>query len=373
MKNNEHVHIPLFKIAKRNEVTLKQNILFRGVMIFAAIIVAVILSLLVIKKPIGSIFKAFFEGVFLSPDKMLLDAAMLLGFGIAVVPAFRMKYWNMGANGQVYVGALVCVVLLFYMGDFGARSAFNNFTLIFIAFCASIVASVIWAVIPAVFKAFFDTNETLFTLMMNYIAIALLNYVNYVMAKGTKESIGVVNAKTQVGWLPELFGNEYILPILVVIGLTVFVYFYMSKTKHGYEAIVCGDSMNTARYVGMNTKKITIRTLVLSGVITGILGFLYACGIGHCVSEATGGVGFTAVLLAWLSNFNPIIMAVMSLFLSILTMGTSKVSSKFRLGSNNLSNVIIGLIFFAILISEFFIRYTIKLNSRKRNKKEVSE
>ena len=367
----EKLRTPLFTISKRNDISLKKSILIRVVLIASSLLVALLISWIIIKKPVSQILSALFRGAFLMPDKLLLDASLLLGFGIAVVPAFRMKYWNMGANGQVLVSALSSVVLMFYMGDWASKSGFNNVTLIVIMLVTSIVSSVIWAVIPAIFRALFGTNETLFTLMMNYIAIALVSYVNFLMTKGTKESIGIVNASTHAGWFPTLFGNDYIISIIIIVIMTLFVTFYMSKTKHGFEAIVCGDSVRTAKYVGMNTKKITIRTLILSGVLTGIIGFLYASAINHTVTEATGGLGFTAVLLAWLSNFNPIIMALVSLFLAFLTNGTSKISSQFRLGSNDLSNVIIGLIFFSILISEFFIRYKVKINHRSRRQEVI--
>ena len=164
---------------------------------------------------------------------------------------------------------------------------------------------------------------------------------------------------------------------MIIVILTVFIWFYMSKTKHGYEVTVVGDSINTAKYVGMNTKLIIVRTLILSGAMCGLLGFLYASGINHSVSPDTcGSLGFTGILVAWLSNFNPFVMALVSFFLAFLTNGTSKVSSVFRLGSNDLSNVLIGIIFFSILISEFFIRYHIRVNFdffNKNNKNEEVE
>ena len=255
---------------------------------------------------------------------------------------------------------------MFELKEFGLKSGFNNFLLIVILLLASVAASIIWAVIPAIFKAFFGTNETLFTLMMNYIASALVAYVNYALAKGAKESPGVINLDTQTGWLPIVI-DEYFIAIVVIVLVTVFISIYMSKTKHGYEAIVLGDSINTARYVGMDTKKIMIRTLILSGSICGIIGFLFTTAINHSVNaETCGSLGFTAVLIAWLSNFNPIVMALVSFGLAFLTLGTSKVSAIFQLGSNNLSSVLIGLIFFAVLISEFFIRYKVKINFKKK-------
>ena len=365
-KNKQKTHTPLFTTFKRFDMPKWQGILIRAGSILFAVLISLLICMIVCGGDPLTIIGAFFQGATIRPWKLFLDAAILLGFGMAILPAFRMKYWNMGANGQVLIGSLVSIVLMFELKEFGLKSGFNNFLLIVILLLASVAASIIWAVIPAIFKAFFGTNETLFTLMMNYIASALVAYVNYALAKGAKESPGVINLDTQTGWLPIVI-DEYFIAIVVIVLVTVFISIYMSKTKHGYEAIVLGDSINTARYVGMDTKKIMIRTLILSGSICGIIGFLFTSAINHSVNaETCGSLGFTAVLIAWLSNFNPIVMALVSFGLAFLTLGTSKVSAIFQLGSNNLSSVLIGLIFFAVLISEFFIRYKVKINFKKK-------
>ena len=202
--------------------------------------------------------------------------------------------------------------------------------------------------------------------MMNYIAAGLVGYVNYVLAQGKKESPGIVNRATKSGWMIQVV-DKYFLPVLIILIITVIMYFYMKKTKHGYEIAVVGDSIKTAKYVGMNTKKIIIRTLVVSGIVCGIIGFIYASAINHSIDKNTcGSLGFTAVLVGWLANFSPIIIAGISFVLAFLTLGTSKVSSTYRLGSNDLSNVIIGLIFFAILICEFFIRFKVVFNEQNK-------
>ena len=209
--------------------------------------------------------------------------------------------------------------------------------------------------------------------MMNYVASGLVGYVNYVLAQGKKESPGIVNADSQAGWFPVIV-DKYFLPIIIILLITVVIYFYIKKTKHGYEISVVGDSINTAKYVGMNTKKIIIRTLIVSGIICGIIGFIYSSAINHSIDPNTcGSLGFTAVLVAWLSNFSPIIIAGISFVLSFLTLGTSKVSSTYRLGNNDLSNVIIGLIFFAILICEFFIRFKLKFNQENNMYKAIKK
>ena len=375
-KDKKRRHIELFNIIKREELPKWKSISIRVGSVLLSFLFAMALASLIIKADYFKVLKTLFNGAFINKWKLFKDACILLGFGIAIVPAFKMKYWNMGANGQVLMGSLMSVVVMFYLGPWAASNGANNFMLICLMFVVSIVSSIIWAVIPAIFKVLFKTNETLFTLMMNYIAAALVAYVNYVLAKGKQEAPGVINLSSHAGWLwTQDFTNiQYLIPIVVVVLMTAFIWFYMAKTKHGYEVTVVGDSINTAKYVGMPTKKIIIRTLILSGFMCGIIGFLYTSSINHSVNpNACGSLGFTGILVAWLCNFNPILMAIISLFLAFLTNGTSKVSSTFRLGSNDLSNVVIGIIFFSILISEFFIRYRIKINKDFFQKKEKQD
>lgn len=369
---DKKIHTPLVSVIKRDQLPTYQSILIRIGTFVGTFLIAMLFCFFIIKENYFEIIGTLISGATIKPWKLIMDACLLLAFGIAIVPSFKMKYWNMGANGQVLMGALVSIVLMFYLNDFAAKSSMNNVLLIILMLVSSIIVSVIWAVIPAIFKVFFNTNETLFTLMMNYIAAGLVSYINYVLAQGKKESPGIINSATESGWMPTVI-NTYFLPIVIILVLTALIYFYMKKTKHGYEISVVGDSINTAKYVGMNTKLIIIRTLAVSGIICGIIGFLYASAINQSIDKNTcGSLGFTAVLVAWLANFNPLVMGGISFVLAFLTLGTSKVSSTYRLGNNDLSNVIIGLIFFAILISEFFIRFKVKFNEQNELYKKVS-
>lgn len=363
---DKKIRTPLVSVLKRDKLPTYKAIIIRIATFIFTFLLSMLFCFFIIKENYFEIIGTLFSGALIRPWRLIMDACLLLAFGIAIVPAFKMKYWNMGANGQVLMGALVSIVLMFYLNNFAVKSSMNNTLLIILMLFASILVSVIWAVIPAIFKVFFNTNETLFTLMMNYIAAGLVSYINYILAQGKKESPGIINSATESGWMPTVL-DKYFLPIVIIIVITTLIYFYMKKTKQGYEISVVGDSINTAKYVGMNTKKIIIRTIIVSGIICGIIGFLYASAINQSIDKNTcGSLGFTAILVAWLANFNPIIMAGISFVLAFLTLGTSKVSSIYRLGNNDLSNVIIGLIFFAILISEFFIRFKLKFNEQNQ-------
>ena len=132
---------------------------------------------------------------------------------------------------------------------------------------AGVAGGALWAVIPAIFKAKWNTNETLFTLMMNYIAIQLVLFAT-TNWRGDKSSMGIINSVSKVGWLPVL-GNAVVLPLIVISILTILMFFYIFKTKHGYEIQVVGGSVRTAQYSGIKVSRVLIRTLIVSGALCG--------------------------------------------------------------------------------------------------------
>lgn len=220
-----------------------------------------------------------------------------------------------------------------------------------------------------IFKAKWNTNETLFTLMMNYIATQLVAFFTIVweVPKGSGK-IGIINQNTNVGWLPQLFGSKYLLPIVVAVIVTVFMHIYLWYSKHGYEICVVGESENTAKYVGIKVEKVIIRTMILSGAICGLVGLLLVGGINHTVTTTiAGGQGFTAVLVSWMSKFNPFTMIFSSLLIVFMDRGASEISTNFGL-NHSYSDILTGIILFFIIGCEFFITY--RLQFRKKTEKE---
>lgn len=212
--------------------------------------------------------------------------------------------------------------------------------------------------IPAVFKARWGTNETLFTLMMNYVAIQLTSYCVALWENPAgSNSVGVINQQTKWGWFPKLFGKEYSLNVILVLTLTIGMFVYLKYSKHGYEISVVGDSENTARYAGISVRRVTIRTMAISGAICGLAGYIAVAGVGHTISTTTaGGRGFTAIIVAWLAQFNSFVMILISFLLVFLQKGAVQIASQFNL-NDYASNIITGIILFFILGSEFFINY----------------
>jgi len=184
-------------------------------------------------------------------------------------------------------------------------------------------------------------------------------------------TVGVINQRTKDGWFPELFGQEYGLNVVLVLLLTVGMFLYLKYSKQGYEISVVGDSENTARYAGINVKKVTIRTMAISGAICGLAGFIAVAGASHTISTSTaGGRGFPGTLagLVGLAKFNTFVMILISFLLVFLQKGAIQIASQFNL-NDYASNIITGIILFFILGSEFFINYRIILRGGKEGAK----
>ncbi|MBQ9227863.1 MAG: ABC transporter permease [Eubacterium sp.] len=357
----EKKHEPRFHIVKREGIPTLQATLYRlGAVVAALIVCAIVTMALTGENPLR-VYGTMIQGAFGTVRKfwnLLQSLAMLLCVSLAVTPAFKMRFWNIGAEGQVLVGGLASAACMILFGN-----SLPNGVLLLTMLLASMLAGAIWAVIPAVFKATLNTNETLFTLMMNYVGIQLVAYFARVWEnpKGSG-TIGIINAATEKGWLPAIGGQKYLLNILIVLALTIFMYVYLKYSKHGYEIAVVGESQNTARYIGINVKKVIIRTMLFSGAVCGIAGLLLVGGTSHTITtETAGGRGFTAIMVSWLAKFNPLMMILTAFLLSFLEAGAQQIATDFGL-NKSFSDILTGIILFFIIGSEFFINYQIKLN-----------
>ena len=358
---------PLFHISKRRSLPWYLSWCVRLCAIVLALVVfAVFSTALTGENPIA-IYKTMWAGAFGTSRKIWIlaqNTAILLCVSLAVTPAFRMKFWNIGGEGQVLIGGLASAACMILLGD-----KIPNVLLIALMAVTSLAAAGLWAGIPAFFKAKWNTNETLFTLMMNYVATQLVAFfvILWEVPKGAGK-IGIINQSTQAGWLPQIGSYKYLLNILVVALLTVFMYLYLSKTKHGYEISVVGESQRTARYVGIKVDRVIIRTMLLSGAICGLAGFLLVGGTDHTITTTiAGGRGFTAVMVSWLAKFNPLTMILTSFLLVFLSRGAAEISTVFGL-NHAFGDILTGIILFFIIGSEFFISY--KLSFRRQGKEE---
>lgn len=358
----------MIQISKRGAVSRKKSLAIRLAAIVIAIIVCAVITMATTGTDPFAVFSAFINGSFGTERKLwifLQNTAILLIISLAVTPAFKMHCWNLGAEGQVLAGAMAAAACMVLLGD-----KVSSNVIILCMIVSAIAAGALWAGIPAFFKARFNTNETLFTLMMNYVATQIVAYfcVKWENPVGSC-TIGVINQSSMAGWLPEL-GNKYLLVILVAVFMTAVVYFYLNYTKHGYEIAVVGESERTARYIGIKVPRVIIRTMLFSGAICGLAGLLLVGGIHHTVSTSlVGGQGFTAVMVSWLAAFNPVVMILTSALLIFMGSGANQLASSCGL-NQSFGDILTGVLIFFIIGSEFFVQY--KISFRKKNR-EVSE
>lgn len=358
---------PLFHISRRSKTSLPKYavILIKlGTVVGGLLISSIILAIVAGVNPVY-FFATLIDGNFgtdIRIWKLLKETFLLLGVGLALIPAFKMKFWNLGGNGQILMGALASAMCMFYLGD---KKGWSDGAVIPLMIISSILAGAVWAVIPAIFKAFFKTNESLFTLMTNYIAVKLVAF--FVKQNSTQGStMPTVKSSHLAIW----GGHQEVLLIVIVAILTILSFVYFKFSKHGYEISVVGESENTAKYAGINVKKVLIRTMALSGAICGLIGLILTGGFDYSVSTETAkNMGFTSIMVAWLAKLDPLLMIISSLFIAFTNTGMSYVQSEFDLYNKSISNIVLGIIYFLVIAGEFFIEY--KINFRKKKKETV--
>jgi len=363
--SRDKVKEPFVRISKRASIELWRSWLIRAVALLASLVVCgIIIFGLTGLNPIA-VYAAMFKGAFGTSNRTWItvrDMMLLLCIAVGLAPAFKMRFWNIGAEGQILVGGIATAACMIYLGKILEA---QQGPLLLIMFIASALAGAIWGLIPALFRAQWNANETLFTLMMNYIALQLTSYFvalwEYPFGSNT---VSIINQATKSGWFPKMFGQMYLLNVIIVLALTVLMYLYLRYSKQGYEIAVVGESENTARYAAINVKRVVIRTMLISGAICGIAGFIAVAGAGHTISTSTaGGKGFIAIIVAWLAKFNSFVMLLISGLLVFLDKGAIQIASQFDL-NDFVSEMITGIILFFILGSEFFINFKVRFRGR---------
>lgn len=362
---HKKAHEPLLRMAKRG--TALPGWKAWGIRLIGFLLSLVACALLIVSvvhisplKVYGTIINAAL-GDKTSAWVTTRDAMTMLCIAVGLAPAFKMKFWNIGAEGQILVGGCATAGFMIYFGG-----KLPTPVLLLLMAAVSLIAGAVWGIVPAIFKARWGTNETLFTLMMNYVAIQITSYCVALWENPVgSNTVGVINQKTKAGWFPELFGQDYGLNVLIVAVLTVGMFLYLRYTKQGYEIAVVGESENTARYAGIKLSKVFIRTMAISGAICGLAGFIAVAGASHTISTSTaGGRGFTAIIVAWLAKFNTFVMVLISFLLVFLQKGAVQIATQFKL-NDFASEVITGIILFCIIGSEFFIQYRLIFRGRK--------
>ena len=223
---NQHTKVPLMRIVKRDSISVWHGWLIRLAGLVLALAVSAIVIYAIVKLNPLKVYSAMFEGNFGSEKRFwvtLRDLMMLLCIGIGLAPAFKMRFWNIGAEGQILVGGIATAAVMIYLGK-----SVPTWALLLVSFSVSCVAGALWGFIPAVFKARFGTNETLFTLMMNYVAIQLTSYFVALWENPFgSNTVGIINQQTKAGWFPSVFGQQYMLNVIIVLALVVLMFIYL--------------------------------------------------------------------------------------------------------------------------------------------------
>ncbi|HBN82980.1 MAG TPA: ABC transporter permease [Clostridiales bacterium] len=344
----------MYRIAQKTGVSNKRAALYRLIGIIGALVVSSIFILIAKKNPL-QVYTSMINGAFGSYHRIrsiIIKAIPLAitSFGISV--AFKLRFWNIGGEGQIMMGAFGAAWVALSFPDLSKP------LLLLIMALTGFVFGGLYALIPAFFKGKFNTNETLFTLMMNYIAIKWVTYLQY---NAWKDPSGMGFPKiadfSQNAWLPQVFGIH--IGWIVTLVLAVVMHIFIKHSKKGYEISVVGESVNTARYAGMNYKKIMLQALFLSGGLCGLAGMIQASGVGRTLSVTTSaGAGFTAIIIAWLSRLSMPVMVVVAFLFGAMVQGGVYIETAYQI-PQAVTSIIQGMILFFVLGTEFFIRYKI--------------
>lgn len=350
---------PFFRMMKRDSISAPKAVGIRLLAVIVSLIVCAVIIVGITGQNPVEVYQGIIDGAIGTDRRFWVTARetmILLLISVGLTPVFKMRFWNIGAEGQVLVGGLSATALMLYCGDM-----FSNGVLLVLILIGSCIAGMVWGLIPAVFKVKYNTNETLFTLMLNYVAMQLVLICIAFWEKPVgSNTVGIVNGLSQKGWFPEIFGQQQTLTVIITLVLTAAMYIYMKYSKQGYEISVVGESENTAEYAGIDVKKVILRTVLLSGAICGLAGAVIVSGSSHTISTSTaGGRGFTAIIVAWMSKFNPFIMILVSGFLVFMQQGSVQIASQFGL-NQNASDIITGILLFFLIGCEFFINYQVK-------------
>ncbi len=345
--------MPSFHIVKRVDFNPRRAMLYRLAAVALALLTGA-LFLWALGFPPIPVYQTMVQGALGTASNLRETVKLAIPLcvtALGITLAFKMRFWTIGAEGQIAAGAIAAS---FFALNF---SYLPSPLLYLIMAVASLVAGGLWGLVPGYFKARFDTNETLLTLMFNYIAIYVIQMLREGPWRDPMSGFPKVPMFEKTARLPLVFGVH--IGWIVALLLVVATYIYLNHTKQGYELSVVGENVNTARYAGMNVRKIILRTMFLSAAVCGLAGMLQATGADKTLTETVaGGKGFTAITIAWLSQLSPFAILIVSFLFGCLTKGSGTIESVFNI-SPSAAEVFQGIILFFVLGSEFFINFKI--------------
>ena len=365
---------PLVRVAKRKELPPWKSYCMYASAVLAAIVMGGIFVAMNGMNPIeyfATVFKGSFGNeIYITGFIRILIPLLVTSLAVSV--AFKLKFWNLGANGQFIAGAISATAVGFLLGD-----SLPGWLTLIILFVAGAIGGGLYGLVPALFKIKYGTSETLLTLMLNYVAFYFLLYLkNLVFFRKISDTGELLRPDFKE--LPQsahmilikIGGVSFDISLIIALVFVGLIFVYFKYTKHGYEIAVTGDSSNTANYAGMNVNKIILRTMFISAALAGVAGMFQATGSAtiHTLGDnITADVGWTGIIVAWLAKLNPVGILITSILMSVLQKGSTLAESLFKISAST-SSIIQAVILFTVLAVDFFIRYKIEFNIRKGDK-----
>jgi ABC-type uncharacterized transport system permease subunit len=332
-----------------------------------AIVVALILGGVVLALVGGNPFRAYAHiarasfgdvGVF---SDTLVKATPLILTGLACTVAFRMKLWNIGAEGQLFVGAFAAsaIVLTPVLPPETPKILMLPTMAV-----AGFIAGALWGFVPGILKAKLNVNEVVTTLMMNYIAISWNNF--FIYAVWSEGGFQMSRVFPKSAWMPRLADYAEQVPALrgltthagLIVGLVaaVVLWWVLYRSRWGYEIDLIGDNPRAARYAGINIVRNTVLVMMLSGGLAGLAGMSEISGVVHRLQGAISpGYGFTGIIVAWLSKLNPLVVVPVSILFGALLLAGREIQP------SGIPKLIQGIILFCLISSEVLLRYRIRI------------
>ncbi|HIQ05389.1 MAG TPA: ABC transporter permease [Anaerolineae bacterium] len=307
-------------------------------------------------------YKAMAIGAFgsrYSLSETLVKAIPLMLTGLGVSVAFRMLFWNIGAEGQLAMGGFAASGVALFFPEL--LPGLPVWTLLPLMFLAGFLAGAVWGLVPAVLKAFLNVNEIITTLMLNYVAILWVEYLFYGPWKDP-HGYGFPGTAQfpEAAWLPRLSGRVH-LGLMFAILAALFLWLIMTRTQWGYEIRVIGENPRAARYAGISLARNILLVMLLSGGLAGLAGFGEVAGISHRLQKGlTVGYGYTAIIVAWLAKLNPWGVLLVALLLAGLLVGGDQIQITMGLPAA-VALVLQGAILFFMLGSDVFARYRVRI------------
>ena len=365
-----------FHIVKRENCPLWKKALFYVAAIAAAIFIGGIILLAIGVDPVAYYTQMFTMGTignkiaYKTFINYFKDFVPLVLTSLALSLAFKMRFWNIGGEGQFIMGAIAASAVAIKLG-----SVLPSAAVLLLMCLAAMIAAGVYGLIVAALKVRFGTNETLLTLMLNYVALYLLTFLMETKASwnfflNPNELRPVPQGHPESALFPTIpLGDKFSLNICIIfvflIGAAIYV--YLKRTKHGYEISVVGDSAGTAKYAGMKVNRIVLRTVFLSACLIGLAAAFKMGTVGTLSTTITNDVGWTGIIVAWLSLLNTGAIFVVSTLINMLHFGSTIAAATFKQVDSSFANMLQGFILFLILAADFMIRFRIV-----RTKKEGS-